>query len=111
MRHDLHRNVWLRLGSCFQRHCDPDSVIKSKHELLMICQYCPHLVRKGAGVCGKDDRRVSEHANDRYCPIGRYDLGLGDVIAKVLTAVGIGKNKCGGCAARQKALNKLTGQG
>ena len=34
--------------------------------------------------------------------------GLGDVVAKVLRLVGIGKRKqCGGCKARQAALNRI----
>ena len=34
--------------------------------------------------------------------------GLGDVVARVLRWVGIGKQrKCGGCKARQEALNRI----
>lgn len=37
----------------------------------------------------------------------RKSRGLGDVVAKVLDAVGIGKSPGCGCSARQDALNQL----
>jgi hypothetical protein len=63
---------------------------------------------------GKD---IRGHAAERYCPAGRYQLGLGDKVAGVLHRTGIGPaykklrskvtNKPCGCSGRQHALNVL----
>jgi hypothetical protein len=87
--------------------------------LIKICQACPDRKRPCAGPCPclLDGVDIIEHAKGRYCPAGRYQLGLGDKVAGVLHRTGIGPaykklrgkvtNKPCGCSSRQHALNVL----
>jgi hypothetical protein len=94
-----------------------------------ICHRCPHVQPppySGKCACTIDGRDILDHAKDRYCPLGRFRLGLGDWIARVLTATGLrpllarmaldialcnapwladGQQPTCGCAERQTALN------
>lgn len=53
---------------------------------LAICRACPHRQRKCAGrcPCKIDGVDSSKHAEERYCPLGKYRLGFGDWIARLL---------------------------
>lgn len=84
--------------------------------LIAVCSRCKHSARncRGACPCTIDGVDILKHAEERYCPIGRYKLGLGDIIAKLTHATGIQKfvkavtrkKSCGGCKARQMAMNR-----
>jgi hypothetical protein len=60
--------------------------------LLTLCVRCEHRQRTcdGPCPCTLDGRDILDHARERYCPAGRYQLGLGDTIAGVLHKTGIG---------------------
>jgi hypothetical protein len=86
---------------------------------LATCHRCPDRQRNchGPCACTLDGRDILEHARERYCPAGRYQLGLGDTVAGVLHRTGIAplykkirskvtKKPCG-CRARQARLNVL----
>lgn len=82
-----------------------------------VCATCHHSQRqcKGKCACTIDGKDIMEHIAERYCPIGRYKLGLGDVVARITHATGIqaltrkmkGKRGCGGCKKRQLRLNQI----
>jgi hypothetical protein len=59
---------------------------------LSVCHRCPDRQRPCAGACActLDGVDIIKHAAARYCPAGRYQLGLGDTIAGVLHKTGIG---------------------
>ena len=72
------------------------------------CLACRFASCTGTCLCTADPERrgvevlVELHA----CPKEKFPArGAGDVVAKVTNALGI--KKCGGCAKRQKALNRL----
>ena len=72
-------------------------------------------VKSKLGIIGHMLGILGSRLGRMLCPLGggarqalRLSSGLGDVVAKVLRLVGIGKRKqCGGCAARQQALNRI----
>jgi hypothetical protein len=86
--------------------------------LIAICHRCPNRQKDCAGpcVCTVDGEDIIEHAETRYCPEGRYRLGLGDIMAMALARTGVaavyrwltGKRgkPCGGCQKRQQRLNQ-----
>lgn len=82
------------------------------------CHHCPLRQRPCAGacVCTVDGADIRRHADAGYCPHpegsrfgdGRMPMdwevrGLGDVVAKITSALHI--KPCGGCKKRQKAMN------
>lgn len=84
---------------------------------LEICIRCKHRQKRCAGVClcTVDSIPIRNHAAEGYCPLGRYRLGPGDVIAIITHRTGIqwiirklrrGK-PCGGCKERQIKLNEV----
>jgi len=81
-----------------------------KTRLLHVCHRCQ---RRNGGDCTIDGVGIIEHARQRLCSIGRYKLGLGDIIAAITYRTGIQwllrkmrrKPGCGGCKARQMKLN------
>lgn len=87
--------------------------------LVVICHSCPDRQRGCAGPCActLDGADIREHANQRYCPAGRYKLGIGDAIARITHATGIRKvvkvlarGKPCGCKERQLRLNSPPGK-
>lgn len=83
-----------------------------------ICNACEHAPKRCAGkaVCGIDGIDLIEHAEQGYCPIGKYKLGMGDRIASALYRTRIAplykrvrklvtKKPCG-CPKRQKRWNR-----
>jgi hypothetical protein len=91
-----------------------------KQSLIGICHRCPRRQQTCSGACAclETGRDIIDHAlRERYCPLGKFQLGLGDTIASLLHRTGIGpaykklrgkvtKKDCG-CASRQRALNVL----
>jgi hypothetical protein len=87
--------------------------------LIGTCHRCPDRQRPcdGPCACTIDGRDIRDHAAERYCPAGRYQLGLGDKVAGVLHRTGIGPaykklrrkvtSKPCGCQKRATALNVL----
>jgi len=81
-------------------------------KLIVVCRACPDRTThcRGACPCPIDDKPAADHAREAYCPAGRYRLGLGDTIARVLHVTGVArlvrrlKLPCG-CKKRQQALN------
>ena len=86
--------------------------------LIQICQGCDKSSRNcnGPCPCTIDGQDILRHAQERYCPLGKYRLGLGDIIAIITHRTGIQwllrkirrKPTCGGCKGRQIKLNQLT---
>jgi hypothetical protein len=93
-----------------------------QHERAMSCKHERHpghcmlpvlvVARKGTALTD-GECAACPHFN-LAAPVIPYPVspakyrGLGDVVAKVLRLVGIGKRKpCGGCKARQAALNRI----
>lgn len=86
-------------------------------DLRSVCATCKHSARKCSGPCPCtiDGADIMQHAQERYCPLGKYKLGLGDVIAIITHRTGIQwllrkisrKPTCGGCKGRQIKLNQL----
>ena len=81
---------------------------------ILICHGCQrrNRVNERTVVCTIDGKPLHEHAAERYCPEGRYELGLGDKIAAVLHKTGIAgivkritRKPCG-CKKRQQKLNE-----
>lgn len=89
--------------------------------LIGVCSVCDKSQRgcKGPCACTIDGKDIMQHAAERYCPLGKYRLGLGDVVARITHATGIQavmrrltkKKPCGGCKKRQLALNGVTTDG
>lgn len=84
---------------------------------LHVCHRCPDRgeVVDRVCLCKLDGDDIRTHARERYCPAGRYRLGLGDVIAGIMHRTGIAKlwkkirgKKCGKCRERQMKLNQLS---
>jgi len=78
-----------------------------------ICYLCKHRAIFDGRMCGIDWKPQKEHIEQRYCPLGRYRLGLGDVIAMITHRTGIQwvlrkirQGKPCGCKARQVKLNR-----
>jgi hypothetical protein len=89
-------------------------------KLILICHHCPNRERVSSSscVCAVDRRDIIEHAQEMYCPEGRYKLGTGDVVAMILSRTGIAAawkwvlgGKCDGCKKTQQRLNKTTARG
>ena len=88
---------------------------------LAVCHRCPRRQRDCAGPCActVDGEDIARHAEEGYCPEGRYRLGLGDAVARVLTTTSIAPvyrtlrakvtSKPCGCKGRQQALNRIAG--
>jgi len=85
--------------------------------LIQICLTCPR-ARLDLGVmrCRLDGRSVHLHAREKDCPEGRFRQGLGDTIARALSATGVSAvvkaaGGCGGagppCTKRRKRLNRI----
>ena len=81
--------------------------------MIFVCHRCPHRQRPCAGacLCLVDGVDIIDHAETRYCPAGRYHLGLGDWIARLAHPlhlrekwVLLTRRPCG-CAARQQQTN------
>lgn len=83
--------------------------------LIVRCHQCPKRQRpcNGPCACTLDGVDIIDHAEQRYCPAGRYRLGVGDVVARLLYLTGVRavylrfrKTKtCGECQARQTSMN------
>lgn len=58
----------------------------TKAERIFKCHKCE---RRNGSFCGIDKAIISEHASERYCPLGKYKLGLGDVIAMLIHWTGL----------------------
>lgn len=56
------------------------------NSVIHICHRCTRRQRPCAGrcVCLVDGQDVLEHAATAYCPLGRYRLGMGDLLARGL---------------------------
>jgi hypothetical protein len=84
------------------------------HRLQILCARCPHSQRgcQGPCACTVDGRDILEHAAEGYCPLGRYKLGPGDVLAIIFHRTGIRWlvgllwASCG-CESKQKWLNRV----
>lgn len=82
-----------------------------------LCHRCDRKImppRDGVLRCGVDGEDIMEHATGSYCPTGRYQLGLGDMIAAAIYWTGIDRvwrrvrrGKPCRCKRRQLALNKI----
>jgi hypothetical protein len=90
-----------------------------KPPLISVCHRCRQ-ARKldgcaGSCPCPIDNCDISEHAQERYCPLGKYRLGPGDVIAFVSHKTGLWRlwhwwnritdEHCSDCKGRQLELN------
>jgi hypothetical protein len=84
---------------------------------IQICHRCPdrQFPCAGACICKLDGKDIVQHARELYCPKGRYQLGIGDTVARVLHTTGVagayrklrGEKGCKPCQQRQHALNVL----
>ncbi len=85
--------------------------------MLSKCHRCPHRSPPPyAGVClclhdPKNPVDIIERSASRYCPAGKFKLGLGDLIARVLHFTRLNRLKprkhCG-CKDRQLWLNRVS---
>ncbi len=90
--------------------------------LASICHRCEHAQASCSGRCAclYDPAKpvdILVRVETRHCPEGRFRLGLGDTIARLLHAAGIAKpakalleratGKPCGCAERQAKLNSM----
>jgi hypothetical protein len=65
--------------------------------------------------CLIDGRNIIDHAKEAYCPLGKFRLGPGDILAAAFHRLGIrrmwlklrGKSGCSKCAKRQTWMNRL----
>lgn len=59
--------------------------------LVATCSKCPHSSRncRGPCPCTIDGADIIQHAQERYCPLGKYRLGLGDIIAMLIHWTGL----------------------
>src|SRR4051812_40781657 len=59
--------------------------------LIGICHRCPKRQRPCSGPCPCtiDGQDIIVHAAEGYCPVGNYQLGLGDALAWLLDRVGV----------------------
>jgi hypothetical protein len=86
-------------------------------ELIGVCLTCPNRMKPDArhvSACSIDSRDIREHAHARACPIGRYQLGVGDLLAVLFNRLGVRrvadlwtrltKRPCD-CSGRQAKLN------
>jgi hypothetical protein len=87
-------------------------------ELFATCLRCE--LRKSAApcagvcLCPQSGRAIAEHAAEELCPAGRYRIGFGDALARLIDRVGLKRlfrrwefisTSCGGCDGRQLVLN------
>ncbi len=80
--------------------------------------FCHHCLNRqqecdgGMCTCTIDGKDIADHANEGYCPIGNFRIGLGDFLARLFHRTGVkavvntvtGGN-CG-CKKRQMDWNR-----